>query len=55
MCDKDATRLLVRNLSLFAAGASYRREHVIASVTERLTADLLQISWNRYGAEVASK
>ena len=35
--------------------APYRREHVIASVTERLTADLLKVDWNRYGAEVASK
>jgi|SRR6516164_9041237 len=38
-----------------AAGAPYRREHVIASVTERLAADLLKVDWNRYGAEVASK
>jgi hypothetical protein len=38
-----------------AAGAPYRPEHVIASVTERLAADLLKVDWNRYGAEVASK
>ena len=38
-----------------AAGAPYRREHVIASVTERLAAELLKVDWNRYGAEVASK
>ena len=38
-----------------AAGAPYRREHVIASVTERLAADLLGVNWDRYGAEVASK
>jgi hypothetical protein len=38
-----------------AAGAPYRREHVIASVTERLAADLLKVDWNRYDAEVASK
>jgi hypothetical protein len=38
-----------------AAGAPYRREHVIASVTEHLAADLLKVDWNRYGAEVASK
>jgi len=38
-----------------AAGAPYRREHVIASVTERLAADLLGVNWDRYGAEVATK
>jgi len=35
--------------------APYNRQHVIASVTERLAADLLKVDWNRYGAEVASK
>jgi hypothetical protein len=38
-----------------AAGAPYRREHVIASVTERLAAELLNVDWSRYSAEVASK
>jgi hypothetical protein len=35
--------------------APYRRQHAIASVTERLAADLLNVDWHRYGAEVASK
>jgi hypothetical protein len=33
--------------------APYRREHVIASVIERLARDLLKVDRNRYGAEVA--
>ena len=32
-----------------------RHEHAIASVTERMAADLLKVDWNRYGAEVAPK
>ena len=38
-----------------ASAAPYRREHVIASVVDRLAADLLKVDWNRYSAEVNSK
>lgn len=33
--------------------APYRREHAIASVVERLAADLLGVDFNRYSKEIA--
>jgi len=35
-----------------ARGAPYHRQHVIASVTERLAAELLKVDWNRYNDAV---